>query len=54
MTLLTLFAYGALGGALAWLGIAWLQRTRQRHQPLHCITPYRPADQRSTPQGPRP
>lgn len=52
MTLLTLLAYSVLGGTLAWLGIAWLQRTRQRH--LLCITPYQPAAQRSAPQTPQP
>ena len=54
MTLLALFAYGALGSALAWLCIAWLRRSCQRHPRLHCITPYVPADQRSVPPVSRP
>lgn len=52
MNLFSLFVYGAVGAALAWAGIALLQRTRRRR--LHCIAPYVPARERSAPPAPKP
>lgn len=52
MDVLSLFVYAAMGAALAWAGIALLQRMRRRK--LHCITPYVPARERNTRPTPKP
>ena len=46
MNLLLFFVSLAIGAALAWSGVHFLQRTQRRT--LHCITPYVPAAQRQT------
>lgn len=42
----------AIGAALGWAGVRWLQRARLRR--LHCIAPYVPAEQRPAPLSPPP
>ncbi len=46
MNLLLFFVSVAIGAALAWAGMRFLQRMQRRT--LHCITPYVPAAQRPT------
>lgn len=55
MTVVALLIYGAIGAALAWVAIVWLQRLRRR-QPLRCIAPYvanQPTPATQPPSAPR-
>ena len=52
MTLLTLFAYVALGAVLAGACLAWLRRPGR--SVLRCIAPYVPAEQRNALPAPPP
>ena len=54
MNLFLLFVSVAIGAALAWGCVAWLQRLHQRTRTLLCIAPYVPAAQRSAPPVTKP
>lgn len=51
MNLFLLFVSVAIGAALAWVGVHFLQRIQRRR--LYCITPYVPAAQHPTPVAPK-